>query len=55
MELKTKYSIDDTIYFLYENTIYRGRITALNIEVRKNSEWITYEISSNCGYNDLQL
>ncbi len=36
MEIKTKYSIHDTVVFLAENKIWTGGITAVHVTVSKN-------------------
>lgn len=36
MEIKTEYSIHDTVFFLAENKIWTGGITAVHVTVSKN-------------------
>ena len=44
MEIKTKYSINETVVFLADNKIFTGSITAVHITVRKDV-YVTYDVS----------
>lgn len=44
MELKTKFNVGDTVYFLNDNTLYKGVINYITINVRKCS-LIIYEVA----------
>lgn len=43
MDIKTKYNINDIVYFLYDNKIQSGDITRIHISVRQGAQSEKYD------------
>ena len=46
MKIETKYSIGDTVFFLYDNEIHSGVITECSISVRHDTRSEKYDAKS---------
>ena len=44
MEIKTKYSIHDTVVFLAENKIWTGGITAVHVTSNTKNTYVKYDV-----------
>ena len=46
MKIETKYSVGDTVFFLYDNKIHSGVITRCNISVQHDTHSEKYDTKS---------